>query len=127
MSADGWTETLHLPVKVTLSKGPRGWMAEDRDGNVVLGKDRGEVLAKLALNRAISEEYPRKTGLTPEDLDALVEDLFRTGSPHPSLVEKADRLVMWVDGNPGRDLGGWCREAVKDRIRRALEGKGDAR
>lgn len=52
---------------------------------------------------------------TPLDLQTLVDALFTNGSG-----EKADRLVLTVDSTPKRDLGGWCRGAVVDRLREAL-------
>lgn len=46
-------------------------------------------------------------------IDTLVTDLFTN-----SFGEEAARLVMVDAAN--RDLGGWCRTAVRDRIRAAL-------
>lgn len=45
-----------------------------------------------------------------------VEDLFTNG-----FGEKADRLVLTVDGKPPRDLGGWGRGPVRDRMHSLLE------
>jgi len=54
----------------------------------------------------------------PVDLDALerlaeqiADDLFVNGND-----ERAERLVLTVDGPPRRELGGWCRGVVVDRI-----------
>ena len=45
----------------------------------------------------------------------LVEELFTTGRG-----ERADRLVLMVDSAPARNLGGWSRAAVADRLRSTL-------
>jgi hypothetical protein len=45
----------------------------------------------------------------------FVDDLFVNGSG-----QQADRLVLTVDGPPSRDLGGWCKAAIADRLREAL-------
>lgn len=45
--------------------------------------------------------------LTAEQIEAILDYLFTNG-----MGQKADRLVL-VDAN-GRDLGGWCRGAVRD-------------
>jgi hypothetical protein len=44
-------------------------------------------------------------------VEQFVDGLFTNGSG-----QKADRLVLTVDLKPPRDLGGWCRGAVVDRI-----------
>lgn len=46
--------------------------------------------------------------------DAVVADLFLTGCDQP-----AERLVL--EGKDKRDLGGWCRGAVRDRVLAILE------
>ncbi len=46
-----------------------------------------------------------------------VAHLFATGD----VRLRADRLVLTIDGPPRRDMGGWCRRAVRDVIRAALE------
>jgi len=50
---------------------------------------------------------------------AIVEDIFTNGAG-----EKADRLVMVLEleGGRRRDLGGWSRVAIQDRVARLLEG-----
>lgn len=45
----------------------------------------------------------------------FVDGLFVNGSG-----QKADRLVLTVDGPPSRDLGGWCKQAIADRLMVAL-------
>lgn len=35
--------------------------------------------------------------------------------------DRADRLVLTVDGPPTRDLGGWSRQPLIDRIARLLQ------
>lgn len=49
----------------------------------------------------------------PDALEAAVDSLFVNGGG-----QKAERLVL-TDKN-GRDLGGWCRQAIVDRLREAL-------
>lgn len=44
-------------------------------------------------------------------LTQIVDDLFVN-----SFGERADRLVLTIDGPPRRDLGGWCRQAIVDRL-----------
>lgn len=41
----------------------------------------------------------------------IADDLFVNG-----MGQEAERLVLTVDGPPTRDLGGWCKAAVVDRI-----------
>jgi len=41
----------------------------------------------------------------------IAERLFTNGQG-----VRAARLVLTIDGPPKRDLGGWCEEAVVDRI-----------
>ncbi len=43
--------------------------------------------------------------------EQITEDLFTNGAG-----ERAERLVLTVDGPPKRDLGGWCERAMADRI-----------
>ena len=61
--------------------------------------------------------------MSEHPLDELVESLFTNG-----FGTKADRLVLMRDVDK-RDLGGWCRGAVRDRIstaiRRELEDAAD--
>lgn len=59
----------------------------------------------MAINFGDPPPMPR---LVERIAEEIVEDLFKNG-----LHEEADRLVL-MQGN--RDLGGWCRKAVKDRI-----------
>lgn len=47
--------------------------------------------------------------------ERIARDLFTNGQG-----EHAERLVL-IDAN-GRDLGGWCEQAVVDRIEGALRG-----
>jgi hypothetical protein len=56
-------------------------------------------------DRVVSQE--RLTALVQQ----IVDDLFTNGSG-----QRADRLVLTIDGPPTRNLGGWCREAIRDRI-----------
>lgn len=51
--------------------------------------------------------------LVPRLAEAIVEDLFRNGAG-----EEAERLVMLLQH--GRDGGGWCRGAVRDRVTEIL-------
>lgn len=63
----------------------------------------------MAFNFEDPPRNPPPTPLLVERIaEEIVEDLFKNG-----FHEEADRLVM-MQGN--RDLGGWCRKAVKDRI-----------
>jgi hypothetical protein len=50
---------------------------------------------------------------------AIVDDLFTNGAG-----EAADRLVMIqeLEGGRRRDLGGWSKVAVQDRVAKLLEG-----
>lgn len=48
-------------------------------------------------------------------IDEIVEYFFTNGSG-----QKADRLVLTVDSVPKRDLGGWCRAAIRDHLRAHL-------
>ncbi len=48
-------------------------------------------------------------------LEAVVADLFVNG-----FGEQADRLVLTQDGQPPRDLGGWGKQAVRNKVLRAL-------
>ncbi len=45
----------------------------------------------------------------------MARDLFTNGQN-----ERATRLVLTVDGNPPRDLGGWNEAAVADRLLKQL-------
>ena len=47
--------------------------------------------------------------------DYITEDLFTNGSG-----ERADRLVLTIDGPPKRDLGGWGKLPFADRLRDLL-------
>ena len=49
--------------------------------------------------------------LTRRDVELIVNDLFINGGG-----QRADRLVLTDDGPPTRDLGGWSRAAIADRI-----------
>ena len=50
--------------------------------------------------------------MTAEKLAAqIVDDIFRNGGQ-----ETADRLVLTVDMPVPRDLGGWSKRALADRI-----------
>lgn len=51
--------------------------------------------------------------MTEQQLQALVDELFTNGDG-----TQAHRLVL--TSMDGRDLGGWCRQAVVDRIRAAV-------
>jgi hypothetical protein len=44
----------------------------------------------------------------------IADDLFVNGSG-----DQADRLVLWVDADE-RNLGGWAKRAVVDRVRTHL-------
>lgn len=50
-------------------------------------------------------------------IEQFVDSLFVNGAG-----ERADRLVLTVDGPPSRDLGGWCRSAIVDRLHAVLSG-----
>jgi hypothetical protein len=50
------------------------------------------------------------------ELDKLVKTLFTN-----YCGEEADRLVLMSKDN--RDLGAWCKEAIRDRIRATLAKK----
>ena len=57
----------------------------------------------------------------PKDTaERLVEHLFRNGNG-----DTADRLVLTRDSD-GADLGGWCRQAVADRVRQEQDADGVA-
>ena len=43
--------------------------------------------------------------------EQIADDLFTNGDG-----KRADRLVLTADGPPRRDLGGWSRRAVMDRV-----------
>lgn len=47
--------------------------------------------------------------MNEKQVDELVEKLFRN-----AFGEQADRLVLMTAD--GKDLGGWCKKAIKDRI-----------
>lgn len=47
--------------------------------------------------------------LTPEQIDAILDCLFTNGAG-----QRASRLVLVDEDN--KDLGGWCREAVRSAI-----------
>lgn len=47
--------------------------------------------------------------------ERIARSLFTNGQG-----QRAQRLVLTVDGPPLRDLGGWCERAVVDRIAEAL-------
>ena len=49
------------------------------------------------------------------EIETFVEKLFTNGQG-----EKADRLVLADDGPPKKDLGGWCRGAIVNRIEEFL-------
>jgi hypothetical protein len=52
----------------------------------------------------------------PRDLpERIAEHLFTNGDG-----QRAERLVLTVDGPPKRDLGGWCFAAVVDYLRDQL-------
>jgi len=51
---------------------------------------------------------------TKNDIKKLVDDLFTNGAG-----QKAERLVLV--GSMGDSLGGWCKEAIIDRIILKLE------
>ncbi len=51
----------------------------------------------------------------PAWIAQFVDGLFVNGSG-----QKADRLVLVADGPPSRDLGGWCKQAIADRLMVAL-------
>jgi len=54
--------------------------------------------------------------MTAEKLAAqIVDDIFRNGSQ-----ETADRLVLTVDTPVPRDLGGWSKRALRDRVAKIL-------
>lgn len=58
----------------------------------------------------VRKRGPRSLGDSPEaQADAIVERLFVNG-----FGDRADRLVL--EGLGKRDLGGWCRGAVRDVI-----------
>lgn len=51
--------------------------------------------------------------------ERIVEALFTSG-----YKERADRLVLTIDGPPKYDLGGWCRAAAVDVVERVLRDGG---
>ena len=52
----------------------------------------------------------------PEEVTKLVDILFTNGA-----AEEADHLVL--KSSDGRNLGGWCKQAVRDQILEAWRGK----
>ena len=48
--------------------------------------------------------------------EQIADELFTTGDG-----KRADRLVLTLDGPPRRDLGGWSRRAVLDRLAAILK------
>ena len=58
--------------------------------------------------------------MTRAEMDVIAEriadDLFVDAAG-----EEADRLVLWIDADE-RNLGGWCKRAVADRVRAVLKG-----
>jgi AcrR family transcriptional regulator len=76
---------------------------------------------------AVSYHFGNKAGLLKEAgsprltvrqvAEAIAEDLFALRGEDP-----ATRLVL-VKGNPEKDQGGWCREAVVDRVEALLREK----
>jgi hypothetical protein len=50
----------------------------------------------------------------PKWIDKFVDDLFIAGNG-----EQAERLMLWRDSDR-RDLGGWCRDAIADRLYDAI-------
>lgn len=52
--------------------------------------------------------------------ELIADDLFRSGEMRGGEFQYANRLVLSVDSNPARDLGGLCYRSVVDVIVRAF-------
>ena len=113
--AEGAAEAIEAAARVadTQAKHNLG-MALDNPPDKEWCLDRA--LTAQVIRDAIRALAPAGLVAVSVDVDALVADLFTNG-----LGEEAERLVL-VDAR-NRDLGGWCRTAVTDRIRAAVARK----
>lgn len=68
--------------------------------------------------RAAEETHSEASPDVARLIEQIVDDLFVNGAG-----DRADRLVLTVDGPPSCDLGGWCRGALRDRLVAALQAR----
>ena len=98
-------------------------MAEDiKHVHGSIGDEFGAVLREtIAENKRLRELEADLAALRQRHMEAVeraVDELFVNGQG-----EQAHRLVL--TGMDGRDLGGWCKQAVINTIERALTARKD--